>query len=189
MSDLEIELVKYSKKTWTKSAVLGFFIGLAVIVPGISGSTVAIIFKLYRQFLYAIGHLFDQFKKCFVFLLPIGIGMVVGVGTGFIAVKALLEILPFAVICLFAGLMTGAFPAVKDEIKGVQMTPARIALLCVGVAIPVAIVNMLLNLPSLFILRYNSYKLEVLRKSVLKKQARKQQAQSRALEEAATSEA
>ncbi|MBQ8428467.1 MAG: DUF368 domain-containing protein [Clostridia bacterium] len=139
MSDLEIELVKYSKKTWTKSAVLGFFIGLAVIVPGISGSTVAIIFKLYRQFLYAIGHLFEQFKKCFAFLLPIGIGMVVGVVGGFIGVKALLEILPFAVICLFAGLMIGAFPAVKDEIKGVKFNAKRIILLCVGIAIPVAI--------------------------------------------------
>ena len=58
-----------------------------------------------------------------------------------------------------------------------------------AVAIPVAIVNMLMNLPSLFILRYNSYKLEVLRKSVLKKQARKKEAQSKALEEAAASEA
>lgn len=139
MSELEVELVKYSKKTWTKSALLGFFIGLAVIVPGISGSTVAIIFKLYRQFLYAIGHLFQQFKKCFVFLLPIGIGMVVGVAAGFIGVKALLEILPFAVICLFAGLMTGAFPAVKEEIKGVKFTPLRTVLLCVGILIPVGI--------------------------------------------------
>lgn len=40
------------------------------------------------------------------------------------------------------------------------------------ISIPVAIINGLLNLPSLFILRYNSYKLEVLRKSNLKKQAR-----------------
>ncbi len=47
---LEIALIKYNKKTWCKSALLGFFIGLAVIVPGISGSTVAIIFKLYDQF-------------------------------------------------------------------------------------------------------------------------------------------
>ncbi len=139
MSELEVELVKYSKKTWTKSAVLGFFIGLAVIVPGISGSTVAIIFKLYRQFLYAIGHLFNEFKKCFVFLLPIAIGMVVGVAAGFFGVKALLEILPFAVICLFAGLMTGAFPAVKDEIKGVRFTPFRITLLCIGILVPVGI--------------------------------------------------
>lgn len=41
-----------------------------------------------------------------------------------------------------------------------------------GVAIPVACVNAVLNLPSLFILRYNSYKLEILRKSNLKKQSR-----------------
>ena len=60
---LEIALIKYNKKTWCKSALLGFFIGLAVIVPGISGSTVAIIFKLYDQFLYAVGNLFKKFKK------------------------------------------------------------------------------------------------------------------------------
>ena len=53
---LEIALIKYNKKTWCKSALLGFFIGLAVIVPGMSGSTVAIIFKLYDQFLYAVGN-------------------------------------------------------------------------------------------------------------------------------------
>ena len=32
--NLEIALIKYNKKTWCKSAILGFFIGLAVIVPG-----------------------------------------------------------------------------------------------------------------------------------------------------------
>ena len=109
---LEIALIKYNRKTWCKSALLGFFIGLAVIVPGISGSTVAIIFKLYDQFLYAVGNLFKQFKKCFLFLLPIGIGMVLGLLLGFFTVEKLLAILPFAVVGLFAGLMSGAFPAV-----------------------------------------------------------------------------
>ena len=129
---LEIALIKYNKKTWCKSALLGFFIGLAVIVPGISGSTVAIIFKLYDQFLYAVGNLFKKFKKCFAFLLPIGIGMVVGVLLGFISVKKLLEIIPFAVVCLFAGLMCGAFPAVKDEIKGAERNAKRIVLFAIG---------------------------------------------------------
>ena len=136
---LEIALIKYNKKTWCKSGLLGFFIGLAVIVPGISGSTVAIIFKLYDQFLYAVGNLFKQFKKCFAFLLPIGLGMLLGVLLGFISVKKLLEIIPFAVVCLFAGLMCGAFPAVKDEIKGAKLTPKRIALFALGLFIPVAI--------------------------------------------------
>lgn len=136
---LEVALIKYNKKTWCKSALLGFFIGLAVIVPGISGSTVAIIFKLYNQFLYALGNLFKQFKKCFIFLLPIGIGIVIGVALGFLAVERLLDLLPFAIVCLFAGLMSGAFPAVKDEIKGAKATPLRIALFALGVLIPVAL--------------------------------------------------
>ena len=138
--DLQLALLQYkNQKSWFKSALLGFLIGLAVIIPGISGSTVAIIFKLYDQFLYAIGNLFKQFKKCFTFLLPIGLGMVLGVLIGFISVKKLLEIIPFAVVCLFAGLMVGAFPAVKDELKGAKRTPKRIALFCLGLCIPVAI--------------------------------------------------
>ena len=136
---LEIALIKYNKKTWCKSALLGFFIGLAVIVPGISGSTVAIIFKLYDQFLYALGNLFKKFKQCFLFLLPIGVGIVFGVLLGFIAVKELLKILPFAIVCLFAGLMLGAFPAVKDELRGAEKTPKRIALFIIGLLIPVAL--------------------------------------------------
>ena len=136
---LEVALIQYNKKTWCKSALLGFFVGLAVIVPGISGSTVAIIFKLYDQFLYAIGNLFKKFKQCFTFLLPIGIGILLGVLLGFITVKQLLEILPFAIVCLFAGLMVGAFPAVKDELKGAEKNAKRVALFLLGVAIPVAL--------------------------------------------------
>lgn len=138
-SDLQIALIKYNKKTWTKSAVLGFFVGLAVIVPGISGSTVAIIFKLYDQFLYALGNLFKKFKECFTFLLPIGIGLLIGVVLGFLGVKALLKLLPFAIVCLFAGLMIGAFPAVRDEIKGAERTLPRTLLFLVGLIIPVVI--------------------------------------------------
>ncbi len=134
---MEIALIKYNKKTWCKSALLGFFIGLAVIVPGISGSTVAIIFKLYDQFLYAVGNLFKKFKACFLFLLPIGIGLVAGFLLGLIGVQKLLEINMFAIVCLFAGLMLGAFPAVKDEIKGAELTVKRVILFMVGLMIPV----------------------------------------------------
>ena len=50
---------KHDKKSFFKGSLLGFFIGLAVIVPGVSGSTVAIILKLYDKFLYAVGNLFN----------------------------------------------------------------------------------------------------------------------------------
>ena len=41
-----------------------------------------------------------------------------------------------------------------------------------AISIPVAVINIFFNLPSLFILRYNSYKLVILRKSNLRKQAK-----------------
>ena len=47
-----------------------------------------------------------------------------------------------------------------------------------AVSIPVAIVNFLLNLPTIFVLRYNCYKLEILLASNLKKQERAQKAQA-----------
>lgn len=40
----------------------------------------------------------------------------------------------------------------------------------IAITIPVCIINICLNLPSLFILRYNSYKLRILRNNLLKKQ-------------------
>ena len=138
--DLQLAMLRYtSKKSWFKSGLLGFLIGLAVIVPGISGSTVAIIFKLYDSFLYAVGNLFKKFKLCFLFLLPIGLGLVLGFALGFIGVKELIEINLFVVVCLFAGLMSGAFPAVKDEIKGMEWSIKRTMLFMLGLAIPVAL--------------------------------------------------
>ena len=47
-----------------------------------------------------------------------------------------------------------------------------------ALAIPVAIINVFLNLPSLLVLRYNSYKLVVLKKSLLKKQQRAKKAET-----------
>lgn len=44
--------------------------------------------------------------------------------------------------------------------------------LWIAVALPVAIISALLNVPSFFILRYNSYKLEYLRKNVIKRQVK-----------------
>ncbi|MBR2442416.1 MAG: hypothetical protein IKB20_05070 [Clostridia bacterium] len=50
-----------------------------------------------------------------------------------------------------------------------------------AISIPVAFVNALMNIPSFCILRYNSYKLEVLKKSIVKKQARQQKRQEDAI--------
>lgn len=122
-----------------KGGVLGAFIGLAVIVPGVSGSAVAIIFRLYEKLLYALGGIFRRFKESVRFLLPIALGGIVGLAAGFFGVRFLLNLLPFAIVALFAGLMLGAFPAVTDEIKGEKPTPLRIILFLLGLLFPIGL--------------------------------------------------
>ena len=138
VQDGEMSLAYADKKEVAKGGVLGLFIGLAIIVPGVSGSAVAIIFRLYEKLLYAFGNIIKQFKKCIRFLVPILIGAVIGLIVGFLGVQALIHIIPFALVALFAGLMLGAFPAVTDQIKGEKITVPRAALFLIGLAVPIA---------------------------------------------------
>lgn len=129
-----------SGKSRLRTFILGIFIGLAVIAPGISGSTVAIILGLYTAMLYAMGHLASrEFKPCLIFLLPLAAGAVIGFLGGFVVVQKVFAPYTFEMVLLFTGLMTGAVPALTGELKGERVSPLRVALLVLGLLIPVAI--------------------------------------------------
>ena len=121
------------------SVIVGFFIGLSVIVPGISGSTIAIIMKVYDKFMYATSNIFKKFKASITFLIPIVIGIVLGFALGFLLVKTLLDLFPFVTICLFVGLMVGTFPILFKEIKGKKNETNKIPLFILGVILPIFI--------------------------------------------------
>ena len=121
------------------SVFVGFSIGLSVIVPGISGSAIAIIMKVYDKMMYSFSNIFKKFKLCFVFLIPIVVGIVAGFGIGFVLVKLLLDTIPFITICFFVGLMVGTFPILFKEIKGERATLNRKLLLVGGVLLPIGI--------------------------------------------------
>ena len=130
---------KHTAKSWFAALLLGVFFGLAVIVPGVSGSTIAIIFGFYAGMLYGLGNILSDFKRCFAFLLPIGVGAIFGFGVGFLLLKELFETYVFQVVCLFVGLMIGAVPALTKEIKGEKLSALRGILFAIGIAIPLAI--------------------------------------------------
>ena len=139
MKQDELNIQYENKKEVTKGGILGFFIGIAIIVPGISGSTKAIIFKLYDKLLYALGNIVKHFKLCFLFLIPIAIGAILGFLLGFFTIQNLLNYFPFAVTALFGGLMIGAFPALFEEIKHQKKTLSRIILFILGFILPLGI--------------------------------------------------
>lgn len=115
-----------------KKILAGFLIGLAVIVPGISGATIAIMFKMYNNILDAIASINKNFKKSMIYLLPIGVGGILGILTGFIFIKELLKVIPFAITALFGGLILGGIFSLMPKNK-----KDGIILLVVGITCPI----------------------------------------------------
>ncbi len=88
----------------------GIFIGAANIIPGVSGGTMAVSMGIYDKLMEAIGNLAGHFKKSFKTLLPIIIGMVIGILGFSLLVPHLLSNYPFQTCMCFAGLVIGGIP-------------------------------------------------------------------------------
>ena len=59
--------------------IKGFFVGIALIIPGLSGGTLAMYLGIYEKLLHAIGNVFNEFKKSMMFLIPVFIGVAISV--------------------------------------------------------------------------------------------------------------
>ncbi|MGN1103335.1 MAG: DUF368 domain-containing protein [Candidatus Coproplasma sp.] len=100
----------------------GGAIGLAMIIPGVSGGTLAVLLGVYDKIIESISGLFKNFKASFLFLLPILLGAVVAFAALYYPLKLALQYAPFPTIMLFAGFMLGSCPdmilgASKDGFK------------------------------------------------------------------------
>jgi len=85
----------------------GVVIGVANIIPGVSGGTMMVSMGIYDTLIHCITHLFSEFKKSIKTLLPYAIGMVVGI----VALASLLDFLfanyPLPTSTTFIGLILG----------------------------------------------------------------------------------
>lgn len=61
-----------------KNFIKGFFVGIANITPGISGSALLISLDLYEKCINSVSNIFKDFKSSFEFLFPIAIGVILG---------------------------------------------------------------------------------------------------------------
>ena len=115
-----------------KSILLGFIIGVAAITPGLSGGILAIVLGVYAPALDAVMTIHHNFKKSVSYLLPLGMGVLLGLGTFGIVMKQLLESYEQTVIYCFIGLIAGSMPslikqATKEGIKKVYFAFLTIA--------------------------------------------------------------
>ena len=98
--------------------VRGMAIGVAFIIPGFSGGSIAAILGIYEKLIGAIAGIFKHFKKSIVTLLPIAIGMVAGVVSLLFPLGWALEAYPIPTVCIFVGLAIGGMPSITDKTRG-----------------------------------------------------------------------
>ena len=95
----------------------GAAIGVAMIIPGVSGGTVAVLMNVYDKLIDALGGLGQNFKENIVFLGSVLLGAILAFAAMYFPLKFALERAPFPTVMLFAGLMAGSVPKLFKECK------------------------------------------------------------------------
>ncbi len=113
----------------------GAAIGVAFIIPGFSGGTVAAILGIYEKLVGAIADLFKHFLKSFLTLLPIAIGMLLGIAALILPIQWGLERFPIPTVSLFVGLALGGLPSVLEKCRGGKPKGGHFAALFFALAV------------------------------------------------------
>ena len=93
----------------------GAAIGIANIIPGFSGGTMAVIFGLYEKLIYAFSHFFEAPIKIMKEMWAIALGVVIGLGIAVFGVTLLLDSFPIPTILFFIGLVFGSIPKIQKR--------------------------------------------------------------------------
>lgn len=102
-----------------KDGLKGVAIGTAIIIPGISGGTIALVVGAFKKIVDAVDNLFTKaFWKNLLILLPFLIGAVIAVAALVYPFQLAFKYCMFSIVCLFAGFILGSLPGITDEVKG-----------------------------------------------------------------------
>ena len=117
----------------------GICIGIANIIPGFSGGTMAVMLKVYDLFVYCFANIFNKFidviKKGWSLFIGIGIGVLLGLVT----IVKLLEVIPFITIMFFVGLVIGSLPSTYKQAKVGKLRIRDIISFAIAVGVLIAL--------------------------------------------------
>lgn len=97
--------------------IKGMLIGVANIIPGVSGGTMMVSMGVYEKIIGVVNNLFKDLKKSILTLLPLGIGMLLGVAVFSFIIPWCLEVYPLPTCLCFIGLIMGGVPAILKPAK------------------------------------------------------------------------
>ena len=127
----------------------GILIGVANMIAGISGGTIAFITGVYEKMVKSLANLTKKFGPNFGYLIQIFLG----VGVGFVGASRVLDIafshIILEMICLFSGILLGGIWNDKEEYKTIYKTGKKRTyiisfLIAFGAIMLLTIINQLL---------------------------------------------
>ena len=109
--------------------VYGIAFGIATVIPGLSGATVAVIMGYYEKLIVAVSEVFTEFKKHILFIIFFGMGVLIGIFLFALLIKLLLDVSQIGICFVFMGLVIGSIPSVysKSNIKVKKISVWEIA--------------------------------------------------------------
>lgn len=125
-----------------KLILQGMAVGIANIIPGVSGGTMMVAMGLYDKLIHCITHLKSEFKEAVKLLVPI----FAGAGIAIVVLSRLFEYLltahPIPTNFAFCGLIAGSLPFIFKKVKGHSLTIGKIIPFLVFFAIVIAMALM-----------------------------------------------
>lgn len=122
-----------------KEILKGIVIGIANIIPGVSGGTMMVSMGIYDKIIGSINQLLRHFVQSIKTLFPYIIGMGIGiVGLSF-AIEYLFGNFPLQTALLFIGLILGGLPVILKKVKGRKPEALGIALFLLFFALIIGI--------------------------------------------------
>lgn len=95
-----------------KFVFYGIVMGVANVIPGVSGGTMAIILNFYDRLMESITFNFKIIKKNIGFLIPLGIGLAIGILGLSKLMNVLLADFPTQTYLAFIGIVLGSLPLI-----------------------------------------------------------------------------
>lgn len=105
-----------------KNIIKGMMIGIANIMPGVSGGTLAVSMGIYDKLIHCITHILSEFKESMKFLLPIFAGAGIALVALTFVIEALFQYYPIPTNLLFIGLIVGGLPPIVTKVKSHKLS-------------------------------------------------------------------
>lgn len=95
----------------------GILIGFGKIIPGVSGSLIAMSLGIYEEAIERITYFFKDIPRNVLYFMTLGIGVLFSILCGSQVILFLLEYFYSPTIFLFSGLVLGSIPTIRRKIK------------------------------------------------------------------------